>query len=133
MPRIWKTLPPERGEYSFGDLLYWHLFEYGTRPSGVPTDTSGRVWEALNFADLIGVTDRMLRNYIQDRNLPSTTAAIEQELFGDERRWDGAREELRTKLRAAWQARSERRESEKKASPSPSRASAEPGECWATR
>lgn len=99
MPRISKKLPPNRADYSFGDLVYWHLFIYGTRPDGDPSAKAGRTWDASAIGELIGISDRTLRNWINDKHLPDRIGELEQELFGDNRAWDDARLELAEALR----------------------------------
>ncbi|EJW10832.1 hypothetical protein A33M_3993 [Rhodovulum sp. PH10] len=99
MPRISKKLPRERTDYSFGDLVYWHLFVYGTRPRGSPAAKAGRAWEPGAICGLIGVTERTLRNWIADKHLPDSVIPLERELFGDNPAWDEARLELAEALR----------------------------------
>lgn len=99
VPRITKTLPPLRADYSFGDLVYWHLFVYGTRPTGNPDAKIGRVWDQGAFCQLIDVTDRTLRNWIFDKHLPDNITALEDELFGNNPLFDDWRLELAEALR----------------------------------
>jgi hypothetical protein len=101
MPRITKALPESRPDYSFGDLVYWHLFKFGTRPSIDPSATVGRVWEGDAICTLLGITDRTLRNWIFDRHLPDSIVDLCRELFGDNKSWDHARLELQERLEQA--------------------------------
>ena len=105
MPRITKTLPSDRADYSFGDLVYWHLFKYGTRPSGDPADTLGRVWEIREAHEALDVSDRTLRNWIFDKNVPDSIVPLNRLLFGDNKLWNKARRELQDKHEQAWAAR----------------------------
>ncbi len=108
MPRITKRLPEDRADYSFGDLVYWHLFKHGTRPAGDPSDAIGRVWEPEAICTLLGITDRTLRNWIFDRHLPDSIVDLSRELFDDNKRWDQARLELHDRLEST-RARKNRR------------------------
>ncbi len=112
MPRITKTLPPDRADYSFGDLVYWHLFRNGTRPSVDPSDKVGRVWETNAICRLLQIHERTLRNWIRDRNLPDSVVPLSNELFGDNSRWDDARIELQRRFEEGWALRRRRANSE---------------------
>jgi hypothetical protein len=114
MPRLTKPLPPNRAGFTFGDLVYWHLFKYGTRPAGDPSDKIGRVWELDAIGRLINVTDRTLRNWIFDKNLPDSVIPLSTELFGNNKNWNDARIEFQEKFEQAWAAKG------RKAAPSPS-------------
>jgi hypothetical protein len=98
MPRITKTLPENRADYSFGDLVYWHLFKYGTRPTGTPASKAGRLWEPEAICGLLEITDRTLRNWLFDRHLPDSIVDLTRELFGENPLWDDARLELQERL-----------------------------------
>ncbi len=54
MPRKIKRLPTHPADYTFGDLLWWHLFEFGTRPTVDPSDQTGERWNLGDFAQLVG-------------------------------------------------------------------------------
>ncbi len=94
MPRIHKKLPPNRADWSFGDLVYWHLFEFGTRPNINPSALAGRKWKPDAICELLGITQRTLRNWIADRHFPDSLVDLERELFGDNPAWELARLEL---------------------------------------
>jgi hypothetical protein len=98
MPRITKRLPETRADYTFGDLVYWHLFRFGTRPTGDPSAKVGRVWEPEAICTLLDITDRTLRNWLFDRHLPDSIVDLSRELFGDNKQWDEARLELQERL-----------------------------------
>jgi len=98
MARIVKKLSPNRAEWSFGDLMYWHLRVYGTRPKGDPTSVAGRLWETTAFCDACRITDRALRFWFRDEHLPDSTSAIAAVLFGDNPLWDERRLELQDTL-----------------------------------
>ncbi len=100
MPRRIKELPDRRADYSFGDLLYWHLFVFGTRPNCDPTTRIGRPWEFQGFCALIGISDRTLWNWILDRNLPDDLVPVDSELFGD----NPQLHDWRIELWRAWRA-----------------------------
>lgn len=117
MPRIRKVLPDNRADYSFGDLVYWHLFKYGTRPSGDPSNKAGRVWKAEAICALLDITDKTLRNWINDKHLPDSITDLCRELFGDNKRWDDARLELQDKLE---QGRPKRKRKDRKTAASTS-------------
>jgi len=98
MPRIVKDLPEDRSQWRFGDLVYWHLFKYGTRPSGDPSDIAGRLWEQKTVCSLLGISERTLRNWIQGKTFPDEIVALSSELFGDKAAWDEQRLELQLAL-----------------------------------
>jgi hypothetical protein len=102
MPRITKKLPADRADYSFGDLVYWHLFKFGTRPNIDPAVKVGRPWEIDAICSLLGITPRTLRNWIADKNLPDSIVALSAELFGDNPAWDEARCKLQEKVEQGW-------------------------------
>lgn len=99
MPRIVKKLPPNRADYTFGDLIYFHVFDYGTRPAGSPFAKTGDPWEGGAFCDLIGIDLRTLRNWIGDKHLPDEIGFLEKELFGNNALFDDSKLELRQALR----------------------------------
>ncbi|MFL9828757.1 PAN domain-containing protein [Rhodoplanes sp. SY1] len=92
-------MPPNRADYSFGDLVYWHLFVYGTRPQGDPSAKAGRKWEPDAICRLIGITEKTLRNWIADKHQPDSIVDLERELFGENPAWDDQRLELAEALR----------------------------------
>ncbi len=99
MPRIAKSLPETRAECSFGDLVYWHLFVYGTRPDGDPSAKIGRVWGLKDAAAKMGLSERALRYWITDRHLPDSTTTLERVIFGNSPVFDDWRLELVEALR----------------------------------
>lgn len=99
MPRYSKILPQDREDFSFGDLVYWHLFVYGTRPTGDPSAKAGRKWESAAICRLLGITEKTLGNWMADRHFPQYTNDLERELFGENSAWDDARLELAEALR----------------------------------
>lgn len=98
MRPIWKELPPERADYTFGDLVYWHFFKYGTRPDGDPAAPKGRIWRREDAARALGMSDRALRNWINNVNPPKDIARLLDVLFGADPRWLEARIELQDKF-----------------------------------
>lgn len=67
---------------SFGVLLGWHL-SLGTRP-GERIGAPGRRWIFKRFAFELGLTsDKTVRNWLGDRNIPANLEAVERVLFGD--------------------------------------------------
>lgn len=102
MPRIVKDLPLNRSDYTFGDLVYWHLYKFGTRPDIDPDADHGIPWEPSAIAGLLGISDKTLRNWIWDKNRPESSGALANELFGKNPRWNAARAELKEKLEQAW-------------------------------
>lgn len=102
MPRITKELLKGRADYSFGDLVYYHLFKHGTRPEGDPSASAGRVWEMDAVCELLGLkTEKTLRNWIADRNVPDSIVPLSNLLFGNDERWNDARRELQEKFEQA--------------------------------
>jgi hypothetical protein len=99
MARLVKSLPENRADCSFGDLVYWHLFSYGTRPDGNPSAKMGRVWELKRASDALGVSDRTLRYWINDKHLPDGTSGLERAIFGNSALFDDWRLELVEALR----------------------------------
>lgn len=99
VPRISKKLPDRRADYSFGDLIFWHFFVYGTRPNGDPCAKVGRVWSLSEFRLSQHVSERTLNNWISERHLPDSTVKAEKMLFGNKPAWDDARFELAEALR----------------------------------
>lgn len=101
MPRIVKKLPTDRANYSFGDLVYWHVLKFGTRPNIDPSARTGRPWRIEQISAKLGKTSRTLRNWINDESLPEDVAALCMVLFGDNPRWDDARAELQERYERA--------------------------------
>jgi hypothetical protein len=81
--RLWKRRGLVDGD-SVGDetfkSLLAHHFRQGTRPSG--HQKKGVRWGTKEFADLVGVNDRTVRNWLQGKGQPNDTADIERLLFG---------------------------------------------------
>ena len=100
MPRRVKILPDKRADYSFGDLVYWHLFIFGTYPKCDPSAKIGVVWEAKGFCALMRISERTLWNWILDRHLPDHLLDIEAVLFADNPQLHDWRIELWRALRA---------------------------------
>jgi hypothetical protein len=98
MRQIIKKLPPDRADYSFGELVYWHFFDYGTRPTGDPDHKAGRRWGRKEAYDALGITDRGFRNWLNDENPPRDIVRLCEVLFGDNARWDDRRIELQEKF-----------------------------------
>ncbi len=94
MPRIVKSLPVDRADYTFGDLVYWHVLEFGTRPKVDPSAKAGRPWRIERLSADLGKTARTLRNWINDESLPEDIGELCTVLFGNNPRWDEARAEL---------------------------------------
>src|SRR4051812_46516111 len=65
---------------SFAKLLDWHL-DFGTRPTGTP-DQPGERWSNPEFAEVLGVNERSVRNWRNDREQPIYIGSIERTLFG---------------------------------------------------
>jgi PAN domain len=103
MPRMTIQLPKTRAECSFGQLVYWHLFDYGTRPDGDPSAEAGRRWGLKDVCapQHLNVSERTLRYWIRDKHLPDSTDALERVLFGNSKSFDRERMELVVALRRA--------------------------------
>jgi hypothetical protein len=99
MPRLVKSLPDNRADCTFGDLVYWHLFRYGTRPDGNPSAKIGRVWGLKRASDELGISERALRYWINDKHLPDSTSGFERVIFGNSALFDDWRLELVDALR----------------------------------
>ena len=76
------NIPSEnpREEWTLGQALKWH-FKRGTRPGGA-INRPGPRWTAKTFAGATKVTDRTVRNWLADKNLPVEIETIERVLFG---------------------------------------------------
>jgi hypothetical protein len=73
---------PEAGAAErFGELLSWHL-DRGTRPGGSP-DAEGIPWTVKEFAAAVGVSERSIRAWCADENLPQDLRPIERALLGN--------------------------------------------------
>jgi tetratricopeptide (TPR) repeat protein len=66
--------------WTFGQALKWH-FKRGTRPGGA-IDRPGPRWTPKTFAGATKVTDRTVRNWLADKNLPVEIETIERVLLG---------------------------------------------------
>lgn len=105
MPRVTKQLPPNRADYTFGDLLYFHLFRQGSRARGIHSP-----WEIENICTLTGVSERVLRNWIAGQNLPNNFPShLADELFGATPEAHADRAELLLKFEEGWARRRESR------------------------
>jgi hypothetical protein len=100
MRRRIKILPDNRAEYSFGDLLYWHLFIFGTHPRCDPSKSIGQPWDLSGFCASMKKSERTLWNWVFDRHLPNHTLDIDPALFGNNPALDPWRIELGRALRA---------------------------------
>jgi hypothetical protein len=105
MARITKQLPPDRADYTFGDLVYWHLFKFGTRPNVDPLAKIGRLWDIDEVRGPLGITQRTLRNWIADKNLPDSITSLDIVLFGENPAWNDSRRELQQKFERSWMAK----------------------------
>jgi hypothetical protein len=99
MPRIVKSLPENRADCSFGDLVYWHLFVHGTRPDGEPSAKIGRLWGLKDASAKLGISERALRYWLADKHLPDSIAPLERVIFGNNPAFDDWRLELVEALR----------------------------------
>ncbi len=98
MPKKTKNLPDNRADWSFGAVLYWHFFIYGSRPDVHPDETIGRIWQPKDAFYAVGKSANTFWNWIDDRHLPFETANIESALFGTSKDFGEWRLELQTKL-----------------------------------
>jgi hypothetical protein len=105
MPRITKKLPADRADYTFGDLVYWHLFKFGTRPDIDPAAKAGRLWDIDEARGKLGVTQKTLRNWIAKGILPDSITSLQIMLFGKNHAWDDAKRELQEKFEQGWMAK----------------------------
>jgi len=80
----------------FYELLRWHLFVHGTRPTGSPHRT-GKRWSQKEFADELGVTEKSVSNWLREENPtpPRDYGSIERVLFDDSAAYEGWRRGLR--------------------------------------
>jgi tetratricopeptide (TPR) repeat protein/transcriptional regulator with XRE-family HTH domain len=83
----------DRAHLRFGDLLKRHL-AWGTWPGGT-TKEPGRRWTAKSLAAKIGVSDRTVRYWLNNRHLPPEIETIERVLFGKNACYAAWRYELR--------------------------------------
>jgi tetratricopeptide (TPR) repeat protein len=79
----------DRSQWSFGQLLDWHLRRGGK------TDHPGGQWGAKEFASAVGLGDRTIRHWLNDKHLPPEVETIEGILFGKDPCYDEWRLELR--------------------------------------
>lgn len=105
MAKIHKELPANRADYTFGDLIYWHLFVFGTRPNVHPQAKVGRPWKLDRASTALGRTDKTLRNWCKNESLPTDITDLCDLLFGDSAAWDDARLELLESLARARKGR----------------------------
>jgi len=101
MPRRTKEFPAKRADYTFGHLVRWHLFEYGTRPDGEPSAEIGRTWKMKAICEKLQRTDRTIRDWMNNEHLPDDIVDLSMALFGNSPRWNGARIELEEALQKA--------------------------------
>jgi MerR HTH family regulatory protein len=83
----------DRGKWSFGQLLDWHLLR-GTRRGG-QIDQAGRKWSTKELADAIGVQPRTIRYWKKNEHLPTEIETLERVLFGADACYAEWRLELR--------------------------------------
>jgi PAN domain len=96
-----RNLPDDRRIWSFGELLYFHLKRFGTRPHIDPDAVSGREWRTQEFCgafDRRTLTAKTLSNWLNDRKLPRDTVEIADILFGNNPRHEAQRAELKRAL-----------------------------------
>jgi hypothetical protein len=108
VPRKPKILPANRADFTYGDLVYWHLFRYGTRPSGDPSATIGRPWSIRRAAGEIKVEEHTIRNWMNGKRLPNNSGPLARAIFGENPKWEKARAELEEKLVAGWLLRNKK-------------------------
>src|SRR5215470_9423203 len=84
----------DRSQWRFGRLLRWHLKEHGTRPN-----LSGEAWTETAFGNVVGVSDRTVRNWLNGQNVPEKITKIESALFGENR---SSYSEWRREFLRAW-------------------------------
>ena len=76
-----RHLPPNRSDWTFGDVLHWHLFENRTWPP--ESKNQGKEWSRQALADAVGADVRMVGFWLSDHSAPRQYAnAIERALFG---------------------------------------------------
>jgi hypothetical protein len=93
---------------SFGQCLGFLLLEHGTRPEGSP-DTPGRPWSQKEFGDIIGMSARAVRYWLDEEKSPGDLLSIERALFGDSKKYD----DWRLALRRAYRRRKPEGDNEK--------------------
>lgn len=96
-----RNLPDDRRTWSFGELLYFHLKRFGTRPHIDPDAVSGREWRTQEFCEAFNrrtLTAKTLSNWLNDRKLPRDTVEIADILFGGNPRHEAQRAELKRAL-----------------------------------
>ena len=65
---------------SFGECLYFHLLENGTRPNG-----KRKRWTKDEFANTVGrASGRAVGNWLNNKSVPARIADFEDALFGNE-------------------------------------------------
>ena len=77
----------------FSELLR-QLMRDGVRPDGTP-GRLGRPWTIEQFADEIGVSHDTLRKWLSGARRPKYTINIERRLFGDSKKFECYRRQLR--------------------------------------
>jgi len=89
---------------AFAELFRVHM-RNGTRPDGRPGEM-GRMWNNKRLAGEIGASPRTIRNWLNGETLPAELEPIERVFFGDIRRYDSERRQLRELYVAAMSVRS---------------------------
>lgn len=89
-----KKLPENRADYGISDLIYWHVLVYGTRPKGNPSSKVGWPWDLDSLAQLLGVDERTLRNWMSGKTRCTKLGELADELFGNNALFDEWRFEL---------------------------------------
>ncbi len=82
---------------TFGQCLQFLLYTHGARPDGSP-QKPGKQWGQKEFADLVGVSDRTVRYWLEDKKLPVDLQGVERVLFGTNGKYDDWRKLLRSAL-----------------------------------
>ena len=94
MARFSKKLPENRADFSFSDLVYWHVLVYGSRKEGDPSAKVGEPWDLDSLAPLLDVDERTLRNWMSGKSRPARLGLLISELFGKNPLFDEWRLEL---------------------------------------
>jgi hypothetical protein len=111
MPRNPRKLPENRADWTFSDLVYWHVVKFGTHPTSHPDDIIGAPWDLEVLGVLVDRSERSIRNWMRNKNLPDDCYALSQAFFGDNPLWEFAKVELQDKLDEAWGRKGDLRKS----------------------